>query len=71
MPTDKPPTVSFNAWLTLQKAGPHRALANAWTTTRGRLTLATVIARASAEGIPECDAVAAWGAYRVATGRLD
>jgi hypothetical protein len=62
MPNDKPPTVSFNQWLSLQRTGPYAAIAAAWKTTRGRLTRQTVIDRAGPDG------GAAWDAYCLAVG---
>jgi hypothetical protein len=73
MPSDKPPTarpsVSFNMWLSLQKPdGPYGELAQAWKTTRGRLTRATVVERAGAAGVLPHRAGAAYDEYCTAVG---
>jgi hypothetical protein len=69
MPTDKPPTVSFNMWLSLQGDGPFTPIRDAWATTRGRLTRATVVARAVRAGASADLAGRAYDAYCLAVGR--
>ena len=68
MPSDKPPVVSFNQWLSLQSTGPHAALAAVWRTTRGRLTRQTVVDRAGKAGVDAATAGGAYDAYCQAVG---
>ena len=66
MPSDKSPTVSFNQWLSLQQTGPFATMAKEWKTTRGRLTQASVVARATAVGIDPSVAAEAYSTYQTA-----
>ncbi len=68
MPTDKPPVVSFNQWISLQGDTPHGALAQVWRTTRGRLTRQTVVDRAAKAGVDGTLAGQAYDAYCRAVG---
>ena len=69
MPSDKPPVVSFNQWLSLQNEHPHYApLAQVWRTTRGRLTRQTVVDRAGKAGVDAATAGGAYDAYCQAVG---
>lgn len=45
MPSDKPPSVSFNQWLSLQGGGEYAPVLAVWVTSRGRLTRDTVVRR--------------------------
>lgn len=68
-PSDKSPVVSFNMWLSLQgEASGFATLRLVWRTTRGRLTRATVVDRATAAGVDPRLAGAAYDAYCAAVG---
>jgi hypothetical protein len=56
--------VSFNAWLTIQSPNPLPG----WTTERGRLTAASVEAKAVRLGLPVGHGANAWAQYQKAVG---
>lgn len=59
--------VSFNQWLSLQTSGDHAPLAAKWKTQRGRLTRASVEARAVELGLPAGAGGTAFDHYLTAT----